>query len=222
MLSQDLIEEDRPPVTYPASFSMATIKYACTVPNCARTAGTKYGLRRHFLFLHPQDLVNMPGEGFYPQWGSWGMPVNSSARGHQGPKSCMTMHVTKMQQKAVSNSAATLDAKSHAYRGELERVGIFKYLGRLVKFYNDDTHSVRGNLAKARRAWATIPRILQVEHVPARACDMFYKAIVQAVLPLNSENWVLAPATLRQLEGCHVRGARHMTGMLPKKIGGNP
>ena len=100
----------------------------------------------------------------------------------------MTMHVTKMQRKAVSNSAATLDAKSHAYGEELERLGVFKYLVNLVSFDNDDTHSVGGNLAKARRVWATILSVLQAEHASAGVCDMFHKAIVQVVLLFCSEN----------------------------------
>ena len=36
---------------------------------------------------------------------------------------------------------------------------VFKYLGRLTAFDDDDTQAVRGNLAKARRVWARISRI---------------------------------------------------------------
>ena len=63
MLSRDLIDEDRPPVSYRLTLSIATGKYACPVPGCEGTAGTKYGMRRHFGFLHPLDLVELPGEG---------------------------------------------------------------------------------------------------------------------------------------------------------------
>ena len=50
---------------------------------------------------------------------------------------------------------------------------------------------------------------------------MFYKATVQSVLLFGSETWVLLPATLQRLEGFHVKAARCMTGLLPKKVGGS-
>ena len=61
------------------------------------------------------------------------------------------MHAARQQWKAVSDSAVALDAKFYAYGEELERVAVFKFLGRLIVFDNDDTQAVRGNLAQARR-----------------------------------------------------------------------
>ena len=63
VMSWDLIKEDHPPIIYPATFPILTDKFLCPVPGCAGTAGTMYGIRRHFRFLHPQDLVNVPDEG---------------------------------------------------------------------------------------------------------------------------------------------------------------
>ena len=40
---------------------------------------------------------------------------------------------------------------------------VFKYLGRLIVIDNDDTQAVHGNLAKARRVWARISRVLRAE-----------------------------------------------------------
>ena len=82
VLSRDLVDEDRPPVTYQAPHSIATGKFACPVPGCMGQASTKYGMRRHFRFLHPQDIVNVPGKGCYPKCGRCGMQVNSAATGH--------------------------------------------------------------------------------------------------------------------------------------------
>ena len=78
---------------------------------------------------------------------------------------------------------------------------VFKYLGRLIAFDDDDTQVVRGNLAKARRVWARISRVLRAENASARACGMFYKATVQSVLLFRSETWFLSPTTLQRLEG---------------------
>ena len=50
---------------------------------------------------------------------------------------------------------------------------------------------------------------------------MFYKATGQSILLFGSETWVLPPTTLKRLEGFHVKAARRMTGLLPKKIGGS-
>ena len=84
MLSRDLIEEDLPPVTYPRVFPIATVKFVCPVPGCAGTAGTKYGLRWHFRFLHPQDLGNLPVEGCYPHC-DWNV-VELTSQGIPGDK----------------------------------------------------------------------------------------------------------------------------------------
>ena len=84
------------------------------------------------------------------------------------------------------------------------------------------THAqaVRGNLKKAQRVWSQISRVLRAENASARVCGIFYKATVQAVLLFGRETWWLAPATLKRLEGFHVKAARQMTGLLPKITGG--
>ena len=116
------------------------------------------------------------------------MQVNPTATGHQATKTCKAMHVAWLQQKAVSDSTVALDAKFYAYGEELERVEVFKYLGRLIAFDDDDTQAVRGNLAKACRVWALISRVFRAESAYASVRDMFYKATVQSVnldLPLS-------------------------------------
>ena len=146
VLSRDLVDEDRPPVTYQTTSSIATDKFACPVPGCVGTASMKYGIRRHFRCLHPQDLLDVPGEGRYPKCGCCGMQVNPTATGHQTTKTGKAMHAARLERKAVSDSAVAMDAKFYAYREELERVEVFKYLGRLILFDDDDTQAVRGNL----------------------------------------------------------------------------
>ena len=74
-----------------------------------------------------------------------------------------------------------LDEKFYAYGEELERVEVFQYLGRLIAFDDDDTQAVRRNLAKARRFWARISRVLRAENASARVYGMFYKAAVSTV-----------------------------------------
>ena len=80
---------------------------------------------------------------------------------------------------------------------------------------------MRGNLAKARRVLARISRVLRAENASARVCGIFYKATVHSVLLFGSDTWVLSIATLKRLKGYHVKAARRMTGLLPKKVGGH-
>ena len=138
----------------------------------------KYGMRQHFRFLHSQNLVDEPGEGCYPKCGRCGVQVNPTATGHQATQSCKVMHAARLQRKAVSDSTVSMDAKFYAYGEELERVEIFKYLGRLITFRDDDTPVVRGNLVKARRVWARISCVLRAENTSTHVCGMFYTATV--------------------------------------------
>ena len=59
--------------------------------------------------------------------------------------------------------------------------------------------------------------MLRAENASPRICGLFYKATVQAVLLFGSESWNLTPLALEFLEGFHIRAARYMTGMMPKK-----
>ena len=90
------------------------------------------------------------------------MQVNPTATGHQTTKTCKAMHAGRLQRKAVADSAVAMDAKFYAYGEELEQVEVFKYLGRLIAFDDDDTRAVRGNFVKAHRVWT---RSLPAEHV---------------------------------------------------------
>ena len=86
--------------------------------------------------------------------------MKPTATGHQATKTCKAMHAARLQRKAVSDSAVALDANFYAYGEELEQVEVFKYLGRLIAFDDDDTQAVRGNLTKTRRVWERISRVL--------------------------------------------------------------
>ena len=62
-------------------------------------------------------------------------------------------------------------------------------------------------------------RVLRSENASAQVCGMFYKATVQTVLLFRSKTWYLTPATLRRLEGFHVKADRRMMGLLPELQG---
>jgi hypothetical protein len=66
--------------------------------------------------------------------------------------------------------------------GALNRVDVFKYLGRMMA--QDDNHiqAVWHQLPKAQGTWARIGQVLRSENVTPWVAAKFYKAVVQAVL----------------------------------------
>ena len=78
---------------------------------------------------------------------------------------------------------------------------------------------MRGNLAKARKCWARVSRVLRAENPAPRVCGVFYKATVMSVLLFGSETWSLAPGTLKRLDSFHHRAAWQMAGMRPSHDG---
>jgi hypothetical protein len=76
---------------------------------------------------------------------------------------------------------------------------------------------MRSNLKRARKSWAQVSRLLRAENASPKACGVFYKATVQAVLLFGSETWKLSPLSLKSLEGFHIRAARRMAGMQPAR-----
>ncbi len=92
----------------------------------------------------------------------------------------------------------------------LERVEVFRYLGRLLLQDDDDVQAVRNQLCKRHGTWARIGQVLRRENAPPRISAKFYKAIVQSVLLYGSETWVLSPAVMARLEGFHICAAYWM------------
>jgi len=62
----------------------------------------------------------------------------------------------------------------------MECVEVFKYLGRLLAFDDNDSQAGRTNLKKARGWWTRISWawVLRVENASPRVCGMFYKVTV--------------------------------------------
>jgi hypothetical protein len=122
-----------------------------------------------------------------------------------------------VQHEAAETARVTLTQSFMAYGDELERVEVFKYLGWLLAYNDNDTQAMRGNLKKARKSWGRVSRILRAENASPQDCGVFYIAIVQAVLLFGSETWKLSPLSLKSLEGFHIRAARCMAGKMPTK-----
>ena len=90
-LSPDLRDEERPPRTYKADHPFEDGFFWCPVAKCEGRSSTKFWIRRHFVYCHPQDYVDEPGEDRYAKCGRYGMQVNPSFLGHQSSKNCVLM-----------------------------------------------------------------------------------------------------------------------------------
>lgn len=104
-----------------------------------------------------------------------------------------------MQRENAVQAVKALDVTFTAYDDELERVEVFKYLGRLMAMDDCDMQAVYANLRKARKSWRMLSRLLRSENIEPRVCGMFYKAVVQAVLLYSSETWALTDSQKRCL-----------------------
>jgi hypothetical protein len=138
-------------------------------------------------------------------------------RNHQKTALCIERWHQQVQHETAAAARQSLQTRFFAYGEELERVEVFKYLGRLLAYDDNDTQAIRGNLAKARKTWARVSRVLRAENAPPKVCGVFYKATIQAVLLFGSETWNLAPSGLKCLEGFHLRAAWRMSGKRPMK-----
>jgi hypothetical protein len=160
---------------------------------------------------HPQDLVCFPIEGSQPlpKCERCGLqtPVADLNGGHHRTELCQRGWERKWQHAAAVRSQEALKRLFTAYGEELERVEVFRYLGRLIAYDDADNQAMQLNLRKARGCWAWISRVLRAENATARTCGMFYKATVQAVLLYGSETWNLSPTSVKRLEGFHIHAA---------------
>ncbi len=122
-----------------------------------------------------------------------------------------------MQHEAAETTRVALAQLFTSYRDELERVEVFKYLGRLLAYDNNNTQAMQGNLKKACKSWGQVSCILRAENASRKVCGVFYKATVQAVLLFGSETWMLSPLSLKSLEGFHIWAAYCMAGKMPTR-----
>jgi hypothetical protein len=125
--------------------------------------------------------------------------------------------VRKIQHVAAERAHLSLQHTFTVYGEGLERVEVFKYLGRLLAYNDNDAQAVRGNLKKAHGVWARLSCTMRAENASPHACGIFYKATVQSILLFGSKTWNFSPSSLKLLEGFHIRAAWRMTGKRPVK-----
>ena len=85
---------------------------------------------------------------------------------------------------------------------------------------DDDWPAVVGNPQRRRKIWGPLLRILSREGADPKVSGHFFKALVQAVLLLGAETWVLTPRMERALSSFHNRVARRITRRQKRRLGG--
>ena len=168
-----------PPEVYRAIELPTTGLYFCPVVQCGGQSGTRFNLRPHVLMRHPQDLVCITIEGSQPlpKCKRCGLqtPVQDLNGGHHRTELYQQGWERKWQHAVAVHSQKALECSCTAYREELEKVEVFKYLGRLIAYDDAGTQAMRSNLRKARRCWVRILRVLRAENAAARTCGMFIR-----------------------------------------------
>ncbi len=93
----------------------------------------------------------------------------------------------KLQRESAITLALALRCQFTVHGDVLERLKVFKYLGRLLAQDNNNAQAVQQQLRKARGIWARVGQVLRGENVGPQITAKFYKAVVQAVLLYSSE-----------------------------------
>jgi hypothetical protein len=70
------------------------------------------------------------------------------------------------QRDMAVRSALALRQQFTVHGDVLERVKVFRYLGRLLSQDDNDIQTVRSQLCKARGTWARVGQVLGRENVP--------------------------------------------------------
>jgi hypothetical protein len=86
---------------------------------------------------------------------------------HQRTRLCREGWERKKQHEAAEAALVALARTFMAFREDLERVEVFKYLGRLLTYYNNVSQAIRANLKKAHKSWARVSRVLKAENASA-------------------------------------------------------
>ena len=90
-------------------------------------------------------------------------------------------------------------------------VNSFKYLERVILAADNNWSAVVNNLARSRKVWIRMLRILSREGAAPQVSGFFFKAVVQAVLIFGAETCVVTPRMVKALGGFQTQVAIRLT-----------
>jgi hypothetical protein len=159
VVAEDLLEE-RESNTYVADVSYSGKYFRCPFPGCLGVLNSGWMIRRHFRDVHPKDLVELQHEGFYPRCEQCWMQCNPSYPTHINTKECCARAEQRHQRDMAVRSALALHEQFYVHDQVLERVEVFKYLGRLLAQDDNDVQAVCAQICKACATWALVSNVL--------------------------------------------------------------
>jgi hypothetical protein len=106
------------------------------------------------------------------------MQVNPLYPRHRFLKECQVGVEQKQQQEAAVTLALALRQQFSIDGEVLQRVEVFKYLGRLLAQDDDNIQAIRAQLRKARATWDRVGQVLCNKNVSPHIAATFYKAVV--------------------------------------------
>ncbi len=128
----------------------------------------------------------------------------------------------QQQQEALVASALAICCQFTVHGEALEKVEVFRYLGRMMVKDDNNIQAMQHQLRKARGSWARVEQVLRSKNTTPWVAAKFYKAVVQVVLLYSSETWNLTKAVLARLKGFHVQAAYHIARVhRPRRVAGN-
>jgi hypothetical protein len=159
------------------------------------------------------DRFSIAEEGPLPRCGNCGLFQSNIGQRHKESFDCKRWTAV-FQKRADDAENKTVVAETVFYVDgvQVETVKEFKYRGRILSDDDSDVPCVDRNLARARKAWCRISRILLSEGAAPKVMATFYNTIVQSVLLYGAESWVLSKTVESKLKGFHRRCARYITG----------
>jgi hypothetical protein len=193
----------------------------CPHPGCPGVLSSPYMLRRHFRDLHPKDTVEILREGNFQWCERCTMQCNPRYPRHIHTQVCLLGAERRTQQDLAVLVALALRKLFHVEGEVLEKVDLFRYLGRVLAQDYDDVRAVRQQIKKACGIWARVGQVLTVDNTPPKVSAKFYKAVVQSVLLYGSKTWNLTTTSLAWLEGFHICAAYRMAEKHKPKKGPN-
>ena len=145
-------------------------KLTCPVPGCLGILADGWMIRRHFWDLHPFDWVVVPKEGTFPRFKRCSMQVSPAYPQQARTKECQVGTDRYTQRESAIASALALRHEFTVQGDMLERVEVFKYLGRLLAQDDNDAQAIRHQLRMARGVWACVGQVTRGEHQTTGGC----------------------------------------------------
>jgi hypothetical protein len=105
------------------------------------------------------------------------MQVNFAYPRHTRTKECAMGMARPQQQEAAVASALALRCQFMVHGDALEKVEVFKYLGRMMAQDNNDIQAMRHQLSKAWGTWARVRQVLRSKNATPWVAAKFYKAV---------------------------------------------